>query len=427
MGSPPPASPAARGHDPLEEACYPTDRIGGPTLPLVARVACENAPDRPPEAPLESGSPDADSAGMDPCAVGSSRADLHLHTTFSDGTATPEETLNFLASRTPFRVVAVTDHDTIDGALRARRYVEEHPEVFAGIEVIVGEEVSTREGHVIGLFLQEWIPPGLTAARTVEEIHRQGGVAIAAHPYTNLMRWNSLVGVGDLIRSLPFDAVEVRNANFTEFRANRKAERRAGDRARLGSSDGHFLESIGRCYTSFPGATALDLRRAIHERRTVAEGSCYGVRTLARFVARRLRSGQSVLPNRRHFWRESPDHVLAIEVQESRHLETVVVTPVGSLDERALGELKSTLTRFGESGVNLVVDLARVSELRPQGITALVAGQRAAERGGAGFCLAAPSRASLRALHGSLLDQHLPWTEDLAEARRRAATLVAAG
>lgn len=396
-------------------------------MPLAAQPECPSRLHPAEDPPLEAPPPRADVEGMaaEGEAPGSSRADLHLHTTFSDGTATPEETLNFLVARTPIRVVAVTDHDTIDGALRARRYAAEHPEVFAGVEVIVGEEVSTRQGHVIGLFLQEWIPPGLDAARTVEEIHRQGGLAIAAHPYTNLMKWNNLVGVGDLIRTLPFDAVEVRNANFTEFRANRKAERHAGDKARLGSSDGHFLESVGRCFTTFPGASAVDLRSAIERRETVAEGSCYGLRTLTRFVARRLRSGQRVLPDRRHFWRESADHALAIEVHESRHLDTAVVTPVGRLDEHALGELKSTLAKLAGSGVNLVVDLARVTELAPQGITALVAGFQAAQRAGAGFCLASPSKASLRALQGSLLHDHLPWSQDLVEARRRVAALVA--
>jgi hypothetical protein len=361
-----------------------------------------------------------DAAGTE----GFGRADLHLHTTFSDGTATPEETLNFCLSRTGLRVVAFTDHDTIDGALRARRYAEEHADVFADMHVIVGEEVSTRDGHVIGLFLQDWIAPGLSAERTVEEIHRQGGLAIAAHPYTNLMKWNHLVGVGDLIRTLPFDAVETRNSNFTEFRANRKAARNLGDKAQVGSSDGHFLESVGRCFTAFPGGTPEDLRRAILQRSTVAQGSCYGLRTLARFVARRIRAGQRVLPDRRHFWRESADHALAIEVHESRHLETAIVTPVGPLDDHALVELKSLLTQLAASGASLVVDLARVSGMTAHGVTALVAGYRAAQRHGVGFCLASPSRASLRALEGSLLHDHLPWTPDLGEARRRASALV---
>lgn len=346
------------------------------------------------------------------------RADLHLHTTFSDGTATPEETLNFVLSRTDLSVVAVTDHDTIDGALRARRYVEEHPDVFGHVQVIVGEEVSTRDGHVIGLFLQEWVPPGMDAARTVEAIHRQGGLAIAAHPYTNLMKWNNLVGVGDLVHALPFDAVEIRNSNFSEFRANRRAARNLGEKAQLGSSDGHFLESVGRCFTEFPGKTALDLRTAILGRTTLAQGSCYGLGTLARFVARRVRAGQRVMPDRRHFWRESADAGLAIEVKRSRDYRTAVVTPVGRLDEHALAELKGTLSQLAEGRASLVVDLARVSGMTAHGVTALVAGFRAAQRAGVGFCLASPSRASLRALEGSLLHDHLPWTSDLLEARR---------
>lgn len=352
------------------------------------------------------------------------QADLHLHTTFSDGTATPEETLNFCRTRTPLRVVAITDHDTIDGALRAQRYASEHADVFAGMDVIVGEEISSRDGHVIGLFLEEWIPPGMDAARTIEAIHRQGGIALAAHPYTNLMKWNNLVGVGDLILRLPFDAVEIRNANFTEVFANRKASRRLGDKAQTGSSDGHFLESVGRCFTSFPGRTAGDLRSGLVARSTRAEGSCYGLPTLVRFVARRIRSGQHVLPDRRHFWRELPDQTLAIEVHQSRHLDTAVVTPVGRLDDRALVALKSTLTQLADAGIGLVVDLARVSAMTAHGVTALVGGFRAAQRAGVGFCLAAPSRASLRALEGSLLHDHLPWSHDLVDACRRAALLA---
>jgi len=240
------------------------------------------------------------------------------------------------------------------------------------------------------------------------------------------MKWNNLVGVGDLVHRLPFDAVETRNSNFSEFRANRKAERNLGTKAQVGSSDGHFLESIGRCFTTFPGATAEDLRSAITSRRTIAEGSCYGFRTLARFVARRLRSGQRVIPDRRHYWRESADHALAIEVQHNRHLDTAVVTPVGRLDAHALVEFKSTLTELADSGASLVVDLARVNTMTAHGVTALVAGFRAAQRRGVGFCLAAPSRASLRALEGSLLHDHLPWTRNLFEARARVASLVPA-
>ena len=123
-------------------------------------------------------------------APGFSRADLHVHTTYSDGTATPEDVLNYYALHSGVQVFAVTDHDTLDGALQGRRFAGEHPDLFGHLEMIVGEEVSSKDGHVLGLFLKEWVPPGMDAARTVEAIHAQGAVAIAAHPYTNWMKFS---------------------------------------------------------------------------------------------------------------------------------------------------------------------------------------------------------------------------------------------
>ncbi len=101
-----------------------------------------------------------------------------------------------------------------------------------------------------------------------------------------------------------------------------------------------------------------------------------------------------------------------------------MVAPVGFLDHHALVELKSTLTQLAGSGVGLVVDLARVEGMTAHGVTALVAGFRAAQRRGVGFCLASPTRASLRALEGSLLRDHIPWTSSVHEAQQRAATLA---
>lgn len=230
---------------------------------------------------------------------GFSRADLHVHSTFSDGTCTPEDLLSHYAGQAGTRVFAITDHDTIDGARRARRLAAERPEIFGHLEVIVGEEITTRDGHVIGLFLEDRIPPGMSAARTVDAIHAQGGLAIAAHPYTSWLRWTGLVGVGDLIHDLPFDAVETRNANFSEVFANRRAAANCRGPAHVGSSDAHFVDAIGWCFTEFPGETALDLRRAIETRSTVARGRCYGAATLARYALRRLRCAVAVMPGRR--------------------------------------------------------------------------------------------------------------------------------
>jgi len=360
-------------------------------------------------------------ARQPPVPPGFSRADLHVHTTFSDGTSTPEDLLNYYALHSDMRVFAITDHDTLDGAHHARRHAADHPELFGHIEIIVGEEVTSRDGHVIGLFVNEWVPPGMSAADTVAAIHAQGGLAVAAHPYTNLMRWNGLVGVGDLIRTVPFDAVETRNSNFTEVLANGKAERNAGTKARVGNSDGHFLDAIGRCYTEFPGRSGDDLRRALQERTTAAGGRCYGAWTLCKFALTRLRTGGSILPRRHDFRREAPGGGLELKVHEESSLEAAVLTPAGRIDRATMPVLKETLTQLAAARVGMVIDLSQATFLDSTGVTALVAGFKAARTQGIAFCLAALSPACARTLEAARLTKVFPRTPTVREARRRVA------
>ncbi len=354
-------------------------------------------------------------------APGFSRADLHVHTTYSDGTATPEDLLNYYALHSAVQVFAVTDHDTLDGALQARRFAAEHPDLFGHLEMIVGEEVSSKDGHVLGLFLKEWVPPGMDAARTVEAIHAQGAVAIAAHPYTNWMKFSGLLGVGDLIRTVPFDAVETRNSNFTEVFANRKAARRAAGMAQVGSSDGHFLDAIGRCHTDFPGSTADDLRKAILDRTTVPGGRCYGLPTLVGFVVERLRVGGKILPNRDAIRMASSEGDLRIVVHPDSGIDGAVLTLVGRIDALSMKVVKETLLRLTDAKVGVVLDLAGVDFLASAGVTALVAGAKNALRNGVALCLAAPSPACQRTLVAARLGTFLRTEPDVARARRRVA------
>src|SRR5256712_8024355 len=90
----------------------------------------------------------------------SGRADLHTHTNASDGWPTPLQLVEHAGRRTGLDVIAVTDHDTIEGALRATEYAARR----AKLHVIIGEEISSRDGHIIGLFLEGAIKPGLSAA-----------------------------------------------------------------------------------------------------------------------------------------------------------------------------------------------------------------------------------------------------------------------
>ncbi len=350
-----------------------------------------------------------------------SRADLHVHTTYSDGTVTPIDVLNSYALREGIRVLAITDHDTMDGAIEAASFAADHPDLFGRLQVIVGEEVTSRDGHVIALFLKEWIPPGMSAADTVRAVHEQGGLAIAAHPYTNLMRWTGLVGVGDLIRTVPFDGVETRNSNFTEVLSNRKAERNAGTKARIGSSDGHFMDAVGLCWTEFPGETAADFRAAVEARRTVAGGRCYGAPTLARYVLTRLKTGGNILPVRSAVTRRPTAPEFELVVHADSGLDGAVLSPVGRLDALSYRMLKEPLELLGRSRVGSVVDLSRVDFLDSSGVTALVAGLKAARAAGVGFCLARPSPAAVRTLEIARLRSVFAEERDVAAARVRVA------
>jgi predicted metal-dependent phosphoesterase TrpH len=198
------------------------------------------------------------------------RADLHVHSHWSDGMQSPELIIKAAAGRVD--VLAITDHDEIRGALSGRDYALTHPEL--GVDVIVGEEISTLSGHVLALYLHERIPPRLTAARTIEMIHDQGGLAVAAHPFHPV----SYRAIGHpplmkLIPALPFDALEVVNNSgpfaclYDAWAARRNAEWML---ALAGGSDAHDLRYVGSALTRFQGRDATALRRALVGRRTRA-------------------------------------------------------------------------------------------------------------------------------------------------------------
>jgi predicted metal-dependent phosphoesterase TrpH len=186
------------------------------------------------------------------------RADLHIHTTMSDGTATPGQVAEALAW-SGLDVAAVTDHNTVEGALRVREAL-----AGRGPEIVVGTEVTSADGHMLALFVDRDLPRGLSARETVEIIHDLGGLAIAAHPYFPIR------SVGDLAARLPFDAVETANGTPLGELANHRAARRLEDVARavVGGSDAHMAAAIGHVRTHFPGSTAADLRAAIEQGRT---------------------------------------------------------------------------------------------------------------------------------------------------------------
>jgi predicted metal-dependent phosphoesterase TrpH len=213
------------------------------------------------------------------------RADLHMHTTFSDGWPSPHELVKHAAS-IGLNVIAVTDHDTIEGGLRAADLASKR----SGCEVVIGEEISSRDGHIVGLFLERRIRPGMSAAATVHAIHDQGGLAVAVHPFWRTqrrVRGGVVHGVGWLAAELDFDAIEIENATPGFYFFNQLARRMnmGLGAAELGGSDAHILDEVGRAYTRFAGRTAKALRTAIENGRTSAARMRYRPMGLMRYAA----------------------------------------------------------------------------------------------------------------------------------------------
>ncbi|HEX9036512.1 MAG TPA: PHP domain-containing protein [Ktedonobacterales bacterium] len=221
-------------------------------------------------------------------------ADLHMHTRYSDGVGTVEETLAYALSRTPLDVIAITDHDTIEGALRARDLAEHegYP-----LDVIVGEEVSTREGHVLALFLHKRIPPGLSVERTIELAHEQGGLAVIAHPFNPVFRHSVQRSVMDRLLLQPEvhpDGVETLNGSFAGIGSSRVAHdltQAVYHWAETGGSDAHTPTAIGCAMTRYPGSGAEALEQAIREQSTEPLGSYWRAREYVTYVSHTLAYG----------------------------------------------------------------------------------------------------------------------------------------
>jgi glycosyltransferase involved in cell wall biosynthesis len=174
--------------------------------------------------------------------------DLHMHTDHSYDCATPVEVLLETARKQGLGAIAVTDHNEISGAFDAQAKAAEY-----GVKVIVGEEVKTaHQGEVIGLFLSEKIPRGMTLAETVAEIKRQGGVVYVPHPFD---RMHSVPDYEHLLTILEdVDAIEIYNPRVAIGSFNEEAERFAAKYRILAGagSDSHVAQGLGSVRIRMP-------------------------------------------------------------------------------------------------------------------------------------------------------------------------------
>lgn len=202
---------------------------------------------------------------------GWSRADLHVHTNLSDGTASPQRVLTE-TQRHGLRVIAVTDHDSLEGAKRVRDLAQEQG---LPIEIVLGTEVTTTSGHCIGLFLAKRIKMYKSVEYSLEAIKEQGGLCVVPHPLGRLVPSLSRRKIDALLnRGFVIDGIELYNPSPANAAYRAEVRRLNGDWgfAAVGSSDAHFWQHIGAGYTLFAGTTAADLRRALETRTTRSGG-----------------------------------------------------------------------------------------------------------------------------------------------------------
>jgi predicted metal-dependent phosphoesterase TrpH len=199
------------------------------------------------------------------------RADIHLHTNLGDGWISPARLVQE-ATRRGLTLIAVTDHDHLEGV---RRVADLLAEQTSSVKLISGVEVSTRNGHLLGLFVTKPPRPMRPVEESIDAIKEQGGLVIVPHPWGRLVPSLSRRRIDALLAAgYDIDGIEIYNpspANSAQRAAVRTANKEWG-LAEIGASDAHFWQHIGAGYTWFPGTTPEHLRRAILDRSVRAGG-----------------------------------------------------------------------------------------------------------------------------------------------------------
>jgi predicted metal-dependent phosphoesterase TrpH len=207
---------------------------------------------------------DSEEEGTPTYSVGYSRADIHMHTNLGDGWASPERVVEE-ATRRGLPIIAVTDHDHVEGAKRVQDLIYQQN---SPLQMITGVEVSTRQGHLLGLFVTKAPKALRSVEESIENIKVQGGLVIVPHPFGKLVPSLSRSKIDELLgKEYAIDGIEMYNPSPANASV-RSVVRDANQQWRLaetGGSDAHFWQHIGSGYTLFPGSSSEDLRRAILE------------------------------------------------------------------------------------------------------------------------------------------------------------------
>ena len=192
------------------------------------------------------------------------KGDFHMHTSFSRDCDTRPEVVVRRCVAAGLDCVAITDHNSIGGALEVRRLAGD---VAQGPAVIIGEEVSSSRGDIIGLFLEEEVPRGLSPLETVRRIKDQGGLVSVPHPYDSIRR--GPLSRTALIEILPqVDFIEALNARTILPRDLARCRELVAETSvtPLAVSDAHTPGELGSAYTELEGfdGSAHSFKEAVH-------------------------------------------------------------------------------------------------------------------------------------------------------------------
>ena len=227
------------------------------------------------------------------------RADLHVHPSGDSGTAETVEAMYAALCASGLQVAVLADHDRLDVAqtLVARARAERQR-----IELVVGEEISTSEGHLLGINLRERIAPGLSMVAAIAAVHRQGGLAVVAHPLLPIRVSTPADLLAELyegdrrFRPDGLEAMNTRAARLPGWRG--RVERLAAryDYALTGGSDAHAPRAVGSGWTEFPGTDAADLYAALRGRQTRPAGRPQSLGHIARGTLAQFTGGSRSRP-----------------------------------------------------------------------------------------------------------------------------------
>ncbi|RBQ23012.1 hypothetical protein ALNOE001_12920 [Candidatus Methanobinarius endosymbioticus] len=189
------------------------------------------------------------------------KLDPHIHSSYSgDARSTPKEIIE-RAKLIGLDIIALSDHNTVKGSKVAIELSKNLDDLL----VVPSIEISSSEGHILGFGIESAIPRDLSPEETVERVHDEGGIAIIPHPFSSYRRglfFNNKKTMEKTIKK-KIRGVEVLNARciigYSNHESNKLADKHS--LAKIGSSDSHFVEAVGNCYTEIE----IDNEPSVHD------------------------------------------------------------------------------------------------------------------------------------------------------------------